>query len=77
MKHSVQAGTVMQLGPQLSALRAKRLLCVRAAGVCRKGERLRPLEPLLPALWPVEVGESPQGGAVAGGSQCMLGFSEE
>ena len=29
----MQAGTVMQLGPQLSALRAKHLLYVRAAGV--------------------------------------------
>ena len=36
VEYSVKAGTVMQLGPQLSALRAKHLLYVRAA-VCAGG----------------------------------------
>ena len=49
--YSVKAGTVMQLGPQLSALRTKHLLYVRDAGVPEAGEA-HAAGPL-PALWPV------------------------
>jgi hypothetical protein len=38
LAYSVKAGTVMQLGPPLAALRAKQLLYVRDAGVSAEGE---------------------------------------